>query len=91
MEIHTHQPDMSAPNVESHPPGMNPTSIDFCGPWQPINGMNSSQTGFDFESVNKTPGVLDFSGPGHPRPLVQSGISGVSLGVRGYMFRLAVS
>ena len=40
----THQPDMSVPNVESLPPGagMNLTSIDFCGPWQPITGTNST-------------------------------------------------
>ena len=50
MENLTHQPDMSVPNVESKPPGLNPTSIDFCGPWQPINGTNSSQAGFEFDS-----------------------------------------
>ena len=91
-----HQPDMSVPNVESQPPGagMNLDSFDFCGPWQPINDTISSQAGFDFDTVNKAPGGLDVSGPGHPRPLQQLGISdlpiGVSKGVRDYMFRQAV-
>ena len=53
--------------VESPPPGMNPTSIDFCGPWQPINDTISSQAGFDFDTVNKAPGDIDVNVSGHPR------------------------
>ena len=88
----THQPDMSVPNVESLPPGagMNLTSIDFCGPWQPITGTNSSQSGFDFDSLNKALGGLNVSGPGHPRHILLIFLSGVPIWVRGYMFRLAV-
>ena len=63
----THAPDTSVLNVKSPPPGMNLTSIDFCGPWQPINDTISSQAGFDFDKVNKAPGDLDVSGSGHPR------------------------
>ena len=61
---------------------MNPTSIDFCGPWQPINDTISShdQAGFDFDTVNKAPGGLDVSGLGHPRPLQQLGISDLPIG-----------
>ena len=73
---------------------MNPTSIDFCGPWQPINDTISSQAGFDFDTVNKAPGHLDVSGSVTPDsnnsrefPIF---LSGVSIGVRGYMFRQAV-
>ena len=80
MENLTHQPDMSVPNVESQLPGLNPTSIDFQGPWQPINGTNISQAGFEFDSEYKATGGLYVSGPGHPRPLVKSGISDITIG-----------
>ena len=79
MENLTHQPDMSVTNVESQPPGMNPTSIIFCGPWQSINGTNSSQADFEFDSEYKAPGDLYVSGPGHPRPLVKLGISDITM------------
>ena len=59
---------------------MNPTSIDICGPWQPINDTISSQAGFDFNTVNKAPGGLDVSGLGHPRPLQHLGISDLPIG-----------
>ena len=59
---------------------MNPTSIDICGPWQPINDTISSQAGFDFNTVNKAPGGLDVSGLGHPRPLQHLGISDLPMG-----------
>ena len=91
-----HQPDMSVPNVESQPrgAGMNLDSFEFCGPWQPNTGTNSSQSGFDLDLMIKAPGGLNVSGPDHPRPLVQSGIliflSGVPIGMKGYIFRLAV-
>ena len=89
-----HQSDTAVLNVESQPLGMNPTSIDICGPWQPINDTISSQAGFDFDTVNKAPGGLDVSGLGHPRPLQQLGISDLPIGGlqrgEGYMFRQAV-
>ena len=61
----TYQPDMQPIlTVELQSSGMNTTSIDFCGPWQPYNDMNSSgQANFDFDAVNQAP-------LGHPRPLV---------------------
>ena len=60
---------------------MNTTSIDFCGPWQPYNDMNSSgQANFDFDTVNQAPLGRDDSRPGHPRPLVQSGNSNITIG-----------
>ena len=59
---------------------MNPTSIDFFGPLQPINDTISSQAGFDFDTVNKAPRGLDVSGLGHPRPLQQLGISDLPIG-----------
>ena len=75
-----HQSDTAVLNVESQSPGMNPTSIDICGPWQPINDTISSLAGFGFDTVNKAPGGLDVSGPGHPRPLQQLGISNLPIG-----------
>ena len=88
----THQSDTAVLNVESQPPGMNPTRIDFCGPWQPINDTTISQAGFDFDTVNKAPGGLDVSGLGHPRPLQHLGISDLPIGglQRGEGFRQAV-
>ena len=59
---------------------MNPTSIDICGPWQPINDTISSLAGFGFDTVNKAPRGLDVSGPGHPRHLQQLGISDLPIG-----------
>ena len=55
-------------------------NIDFCGPWKPINGTNSSQAGFDFDTVNMAPGGLDVGGPSHSRPLQQLGISDLPIG-----------
>ena len=59
---------------------MNTTSIDFCGPWKPINDTISSQAGFDFDTVNKAPGGLYVRWPGHPRRLQQLGISDLTIG-----------
>ena len=78
----TYQPGMQPVlTVELKSPGMNTTSIDFCGPWQPYNDMNSSgQANFDFDTVNQAPLGRDDSAPGHPRPLLQSGNSNITIG-----------